>query len=187
VLAGLSMQQALGELNREFKSRGWPELAIGIGLNSGVMSVGNMGSRFRRAYTVMGDAVNLAARLEGLTKQYGIAMIVGQDTCRAAPGVVFRELDRVRVKGRREPVAIFEPVGAEAEIDAARLADIERFHHVLAHYRAQQWDEAEAVLAELQQAEPGCTLYQRYGERIAHFRTHPPGGDWDGVFEFQTK
>jgi adenylate cyclase len=187
VLAGLTMQQALRELNREFKSRGWPELAVGIGLNSGAMSVGNMGSRFRRAYTVMGDAVNLAARLEGLTKQYGIAMIVGQDTRLAAPGVVFRELDRVRVKGRHEPVAIFEPVGAEGEVDAARLADIERFHRVLAHYRAQQWDEAQAVLAELQQAEPGCLLYQRYTERIDHFRTHPPQGDWDGVFEFQTK
>jgi adenylate cyclase len=187
VLAGLTMQQALIELNREFKSRGWPELAVGIGLNSGVMSVGNMGSRFRRAYTVMGDAVNLAARLEGLTKQYGIAMIVGEETRRAAPGVVFRELDRVRVKGRSEPVAIFEPLGAADEVDAARLADVERFHRVLAHYRAQQWEQAEALLTELQQGAPGCLLYQRYQERIAHFRAHPPGGDWDGVFEFQTK
>jgi len=98
--AALTMQEKIPALTKEFRNRGWPELAIGIGINSGSMNVGDMGSEFRKAYTVLGDAVNLASRLEGLTKEYGVPVIIGEDTRRAIPEMICRELDRVRVRGR---------------------------------------------------------------------------------------
>lgn len=100
VMAALEMQKLAAELSVQFKAQGWAEIKIGVGLNTGSMAVGNMGSSFRRAYTVLGDPVNLAARLEGLTKEYGVGILVSETTKDAAPGIVYRELDRVRVKGK---------------------------------------------------------------------------------------
>ncbi|MHB1620115.1 MAG: CHASE2 domain-containing protein [Sulfuricella sp.] len=187
LLAALEMQQTLVVLREQFKTQGWPEIRIGVGLNTGTMSVGNMGSEFRMAYTVMGDAVNLASRLESLTKQYGVGIIVGEYTQKAVPDVVFRELDRVRVKGKDEPVAIYEPIGLAGQVEKAVLDEIELFHQVLTLYRAQNWDLAEVRLLDLQKRSPGSYLYQLYLERIAHFRADPPGVEWDGVFVFKTK
>jgi adenylate cyclase len=99
--AGLAMLDALEDLNRNFAKKGWPEVRIGVGINSGMMSVGNMGSRFRRAYTVLGDAVNLGSRLEGITKIYGVSMIVSETTAHSAGRFHYRELDRVRVSWRQ--------------------------------------------------------------------------------------
>src|SRR5206468_4322478 len=95
---------------QQFKLKGWPEIKIGVGLNSGEMTVGNMGSEFRMAYTVMGDAVNLGSRLESLTKNYGVYIIVSEFTKEKVPEYIYRELDVVRVKGKDKPVAIFEPI-----------------------------------------------------------------------------
>ena len=111
VRAGLGMLRALEELNIKLWKEGQPELAIGVGVNTGTMSVGNMGSRFRRAYTVLGDAVNLGSRLEGLTKAYGVNFIVSSFTVDEAPDFAYREIDRVRVKGKLLPVIIYEVVG----------------------------------------------------------------------------
>jgi adenylate cyclase len=124
VATSLLMQASAHRLDREFVARGWPSLKIGIGLNTGMMHVGDMGSKIRRAYTVMGDAVNLGSRLEGITKEYGVGIAVGQVTRLAAPEFVYRELDLVRVKGKNEPVAIFEPLGKSAELDPGLLAAI---------------------------------------------------------------
>lgn len=187
LLAAMEMQQALTELREQFKARGWPEIRIGVGINTGTMSVGNMGSEFRMAYTVMGDAVNLASRLESLTKQYGVGIIVGEHTQQAVPDVVFRELDRVKVKGKDEPVAIYEPLGADGQIDKTTLDELKLFQQAVKLYRAQDWDLAEVQLLNLQKSLPECTLYRLYLERITYFRANPPGVEWDGVFTFKTK
>src|SRR5262249_33196290 len=157
-------QTALRELDPLFTSKRWPKLRIGVGLNCGTMSVGDMGSQFRRAYTVMGDAVNLAARLEPLTKEYGVGVLVSENIVRSVPGFVYREVDKVRVKGKQEGVAIFEPIGAQAEVGRETLAEIACFHQALAHFRAQRWDEAEALLKELAAAAPAMKLYRLYCE-----------------------
>jgi adenylate cyclase len=187
VLAGLEMQATMKALQPQFNARGWPELPIGVGVNTGRMSVGNMGSDVRVAYTVMGDAVNLASRLEGLTKQYGVDMIVGEGTRSAVRDIVFRELDRVTPKGKKEPVAIFEPIGPADAIDKARRDELSLWHQILRQYRTQEWDMAELQLINLQRRFPGTVLYSTFLERIAHFRTRPPGVGWDGTWAFETK
>ncbi len=187
VLAGLEMQAAMDALQPQFRSRGWPELHIGVGVNSGRMSVGNMGSDVRVAYTVMGGAVNLASRLEGLTKEYGVSMIVGEATRAACPDMVFRELDRVMPKGTTEPVAIFAPVGPAAGVDKSTHDELALWHQALKQYRAQEWDLAELQLLNLQRMYPSTALYALVLRRIAHLRKSPPGPGWDGTTAFETK
>ncbi|WP_414646102.1 CHASE2 domain-containing protein [Burkholderia sp. LMU1-1-1.1] len=187
VATSLLMQASAQRLNDDFIARGWPPLKIGIGLNTGLMHVGDMGSKIRRAYTVMGDAVNLGARLEGITKVYGVGIAVGAATRAAAPEFAYRELDLVRVKGKREPVAIFEPLAPASELDAATAEGLARWHEALAAVRAQQWDRAMSIISQLHDLDPGSRLYSLYTERIAYYRAHPPGADWDGVTTFETK
>jgi adenylate cyclase len=187
VATALLMQASAARLNLSFVERGWPPLKIGIGVNSGLMHVGDMGSAIRRAYTVMGDAVNLASRLEGITKVYGVGIAVGEATRAAAPDFAYRELDLVRVKGKNEPVAIFEPIGPADALAPAERAALASWHTALAWVRAQDWDGAEALLRKLLAEAPDCGLYQLYLERIARHRLDPPGPDWDGVTNFETK
>ncbi len=186
VATALKMQQTALALNEQFARRNWPPLAIGIGLNTGQMRVGDMGSRIRRAYTVMGDAVNLSSRLESITKVYGVGVLVGAATREAAPQFAYRELDRVRVKGKNEPVPIYEPLALEPELDAGLRAEVEQWHAALALVRTQQWDAAQAALQALQDAQ-ARGLYALYLERVAQYRLTPPPADWDGVTTFETK
>jgi adenylate cyclase len=185
--AALAMQAELARLNPAFKARGWKEVKIGVGLNTGPMNVGDMGSRLRKAYTVMGDAVNLASRVEGLTKEYGAPIIVGQATREAVTGIVFRELDRVRVKGKDEPVAIFEPIGPENQVGRERVEELKLWGQALKLYRARNWDQAELILFNLQRLYPGTPLYSLYADRVARYRHESPGPGWDGVTAFETK
>jgi adenylate cyclase len=187
VEAALDMQRRLRTLDPEFIKRGWPPLHIGVGLNCGPMNVGDMGSRFRRAYTVLGDAVNLASRLEGLTKEYGVAILVSESIVREAQGFVYREVDKVVVKGRTEGVAIFEPLGRLGEVGETALQEVERFHKALDLYRRQRWEEAEALLKSLSAAAPESKLYKMYLKRISHFRQNTPGPAWNGLWVFTTK
>ena len=187
VLSGLEMQHKLSELQPHFKERGWPPIHIGVGINTGRVSVGNMGSEVRVAYTVMGDAVNLASRLEGITKEYGAGVLVGETTKEEAPEFVYRELDLVRVKGKDKPVAIFEPLGLVGEVGQAVMDEIKLFQQALRLYRKQDWDRAELQLFNLQKMAPNSKLYAVYAERVVHYRNNPPGENWDGVFVFKTK
>ncbi|CAH0232639.1 Adenylate cyclase 1 [Massilia sp. Bi118] len=187
VATSLRMQASSERLNRDFLKRGWPELKIGIGINTGHMHVGDMGSSIRRAYTVMGDAVNLGSRLEGITKVYGVGIAVGAATRLAAPEFVYRELDLVRVKGKNEPVAIFEPLGKAAELAPGVLEELRDWDAALALVRAQQWDQAQGRIEALRAAHPERGLYQLYLERIAVWRAQPPGEGWDGVTTFDSK
>jgi adenylate cyclase len=187
VLAGIEMQMELARLQPHFKERGWPEIQIGVGINTGRVSVGNMGSEVRVAYTVMGDAVNLASRLEGITKEYGVGVLVGENTKEQAPEFVYREVDLVRVKGKAKPVAIFEPVGLHDEVSKELQEEIKLFHQALRLYRKQDWDKVELQLLSLRNMSPKSKLYKVYAERVAYFRIAPPGDYWDGVFTFKTK
>jgi adenylate cyclase len=187
VLAALEMQRAVGDMHAAFKARNWPEIRIGIGVNSGRMSVGNMGSRVRLAYTVVGDAVNLASRLEGVTKEYGVAILVGEDTKRAVTNISFREIDRVRLKGKDTAIAIFEPLGAEDCVTGNQLEEVRGFAEALNAFRAQDWQGAEQQLIVLKKRFSPAHLYEVFLERIAVLRKQPPGPTWDGAFTFQTK
>jgi len=187
ILAAIEMQATLHALQTRFAERGWPPIKIGVGINTGRVSVGNMGSEVRVAYTVMGDEVNLASRLEGITKQYGAGIIVGENTRDAAADFVYRELDHVRVKGKDKPVAIFEPIGLVAGVDQATRDELKLFHEMRRFYRRQNWDQAELQLMNLQRLSPRTELYKIYAERVAYFRKHPPASDWDGVYVFDTK
>lgn len=187
ILTGLEMHVALKELNKDLVSRGWPELKIGVGVNTGPMTVGDMGSKVRQSYTVMGDAVNLGSRLEGITKQYGVGFIAGEATRELVKKeFVFRELDRVRVKGKDEPVGIYEPIGLEGEVEKPVLDELKIWNQALRTYRAQDWDQAEVALLNLSRMSPH-KLYEVYAERVAHYRKEPPGQDWDGAWTFDTK
>ncbi len=187
VLTALEMQRALKQLDEPFKARGWPVLRIGVGVNTGTMTVGDMGSPVRKAYTVMGDAVNLGSRLEGITKQYGVGILVGETTRAEVKDVAFREIDRVRVKGKDEPVAIFEPLGLLDQLGKNELDALKLWQQMRRAYLAQDWDQADVQLYNLARQDPDCSLYQHYAERIAYLRQNPPGEGWDGVTTFQTK
>ena len=185
--AAMEMIHLLGKLSVEFRARGWPELRIGVGLNTGPMNVGNMGSEFRRAYTVMGDAVNLGSRLESLTKNYGVDILVGETTMQAASNMLFRQLDRVRVKGKDEPVTIYEPMGRLNRVSQELKDEVAQFHEVIAHYLAREWQQALTALAVLEAKHPGTKLHELYRKRIEYFMANPPEPEWDGVFTYETK
>lgn len=187
ILAALEMLNKINQLNNQFEQQGWPRLNIGIGLNTGIMNVGNMGSQFRMAYTVMGDAVNLGARLESLTKEYGVNLIISETTQAALPDLFCRELDRIQVKGKELPVTIYQPIGLMDELSSLQIYQVEQFHDALENYRQAQWQAAESILQKLHDKNPEEHLYQLYLDRIKQFREQPHPESWDGVFRFAHK
>jgi adenylate cyclase len=186
IMAALQMQSDLDELNPKMKLNGWPEIKIGIGVNSGKMSVGNMGSEFRMAYTVMADAVNLASRLESLTKQYGLSILVGEDSVARCQDIEFMKVDVVRVKGKAQPVTIYQPLGLKETIDITLIKRKQDFEQAYNAFQLYDFDVAEDMLRKANKRNPS-KLYEVYLDRIAHFRESPPPADWDGVFTFTSK
>jgi adenylate cyclase len=185
--AALSMVTRLHSLQGAWQQRGWPELRIGIGINSGPMVVGNMGSVQRLSYTVIGDNVNLGSRLEGLNKLYGTEIMASESTVRAADDtLVTRELDMVRVKGKNLPVRIFEILGP-AE-DLAQWAElVERFAVALGVYRQRQWEKAITAFRAVLELRPGDHPAELYIERCREMLATVPGTDWDGVTDIDVK
>ena len=187
VLAALEMLRECGSLNEKFTARGWPTLKIGIGVNSGNVRVGDMGSKERRAYTAMGDAVNVASRLEGRTKYYGVGILVGEATRTLVKDVVFKEIDKIKVKGKDEAITIYEPLGLEAEVEKKALDELKLWHQTIRLYRSRQWDQVEVNLLNLHRMNPGCALYELYAKEAAGKRRNPPPAEWDGVTVFDEK
>jgi adenylate cyclase len=186
--AALDMADAVHDINRLHRASGRPEISVGIGINSGVMSVGDMGSAARRSYTVVGDAVNLASRLEGLSGHYGVEIVASGATRELAPKHVWQELDSVRVKGKAQAVAVFTPLFArtpEAVAQARQL--LERWGEVLAAYRRQDWAVGRHLLAPLLAADAKKVLYQLYAQRLASMALRPQDPGWDGATRFETK
>lgn len=187
VLAAIEMQKRCLVLNEKFKARGWPTLKIGVGVNSGPVRVGDMGSQVRRAYTVMGDAVNVASRLEARTKYYGLGMLVGEVTKGQVKDVIFKEVDKIKVKGKDEALTVYEPIGLDTEVGKEKLDELKLWQQTLRSYRAQQWDQVEIQLLNLRRMNPGCYLYELYSDRMAEWRRNPPPADWDGITVFDEK
>jgi adenylate cyclase len=184
----LDMLAVLDGLRPIFAEHGWPGLDIGIGINTGPMIVGNAGSRDRLAYTAMGDTVNVASRVEGLTKEYGVHIVIGEETRRAAgDAFAYRFLDRVAVKGRPEPLTVYELLAPAGALAPARLAQLKSYDEALELYRARQWKEAERLLAALEREAPADGPIALYRQRSRTAIERPPPPEWDGVHVMMTK
>ncbi len=187
VKTALEMVHAIRKFNEEQRSKGLPDIGVGIGLNTGTMCVGDMGSDMRRSYTVIGDAVNLGARLEGLSKIYGADIVASGSTRQLSNGFAWQELDKVRVKGKGEAVAIFEPVASLDPSAPFDTTELKMWALALKAYRAQEWDQCDVQLLNLQRLNTRKYLYQLYAERVASMRLLPFDPKWDGATNFQTK
>jgi adenylate cyclase len=185
VRCALEMTGSLAELNRE-RGEATP-LGIGIGIHTDSVVAGNMGSLDRLNYTVIGDGVNLASRIEGLTRRYSVEVVASEATRAACPGLAFRELDRVRVKGRSAPVAIFEPLGPEAELSPEAARALAAHASALARFRARDFTGARDAFAALGARFPRDPIYPLYVERAAACLAAPPGPAWDATVDWLEK
>jgi adenylate cyclase len=186
-LTALGMMKELRALQKKWEQEGRPVINIGIGVNSGDMVVGNMGSEMRFDYTVMGDMVNLASRLEGTNKEYGTNIIVSEFTYNMVKDAMCcRELDGVRVKGKLKPVKIYELL-CEKKDEADCRSLLDAFAGALALYRKGNWDEAIAAFQKVLDIKPDDFVSAMYVERCRNLKEHPPEEPWDGVFVMTKK
>ncbi|MBA4267417.1 MAG: adenylate/guanylate cyclase domain-containing protein, partial [Comamonadaceae bacterium] len=187
VQAALDMAAEVDAINREHAQQGLPAIGVGIGLNTGDMCVGDMGSDVRRSYTVIGDAVNLASRLEGLTAQYGAPIVASDATRKQCPAFLWQELDTVRVKGKAQAVSIHTPLCLASDASPELRNELALWKQALQAWRAQQWDDCDVLLLNLTCQNAEKVLYRRMAERVAFMRRSPPGYSWDGATTFETK
>ena len=187
--AALEMQEQLVQLRKLWAKQGKPQLFARCGINSGQMVVGNMGSETRFDYTVMGDAVNLGARLEPANKQYGTQIMIGENTHEMAKDkIIARELDLLRVKGKTEPVKVYELVGlVEKGIAEDKMHVLDSFQKGFENYLEQNWDWAINYFKQALSFDAKDLPSQTYIKRCEQFKENPPGESWDGVFTMQTK
>jgi adenylate cyclase len=188
--ASLMMEKKLKEMQNIWAARGVPPLEIGIGLNTGPAVVGNMGSYDRFDYTAMGDTVNLGSRLEGLNKPYGTRIIISETTREkiAKKPFVVRKLDKVRVKGKKEPITIYELLCRKDAARPALLDAVKHFEKGLEHYFKQRWDDAVVEFSKSDKLRKGGDAPSAaFIERCAVLKKNSPGKDWDGVWVMKTK
>ncbi|HEX9748937.1 MAG TPA: adenylate/guanylate cyclase domain-containing protein [Methylomirabilota bacterium] len=187
-LTALDMVAALATLRPPFEARGWAHLDLGVGINTGQMVVGNMGSKDRLIYTAVGDPVNVAARLEGLSKGYGVRVVVGEATLAAEPRAFeYRFLDLVAVMGRAEPLRCYEVLARAGALEPTAARRLVRYHDAIALYRARRWAEALRLLDELGAEAPTDGPIALYRRRARALLAEPPPEDWDGVFVAESK
>jgi adenylate cyclase len=185
--AAADMQRALAEVNKKFMDDGLPALRMGIGIHSGTMNVGNMGSSFRMAYTVLGDNVNLGSRVEGLTKNYGVEVLTTEDTCKLAPQWLFRPVDKVRVKGRQQPVMLYEPLGLKTNITSDQEALAQWCELALKLYWRRNFESSLQQWREVLQRKPGDSVAVLFIQRCERYLQDPPDPAWDGVWSHTLK
>jgi adenylate cyclase len=187
--AALAMNAELGRLRGKWAAEGRPELFARVGINTGLMLVGNMGSSQISNYTVMGDAVNLASRLEGANKPYGTCLMVSEFTWEAAQsGLIGRELDRIAVKGKQQPVCVYEVIARRSDgVSPETTALIEEFARALALYQAARFQDALAAFQAIAARHPDDGPTALYVERCQEFLADPPPAGWDGVYRMKTK
>ena len=192
--ACLQMMEHVRAMQKKWEAEGKPHLDIGIGLNTGVASVGNMGSEQRKGYTALGDTVNLSSRLEGLNKDYGTHIIVNETTYSAAEsaGFEFRELDLIRVKGKLQPVTIYELIGRHGEPSVyGTPQDLKRRHEEFVRarelYRQRQWHQAQTLFQTILDKWPDDGPSRTYWKRCQEYLFDEPPSSWDGVFTMTHK
>jgi len=189
-LSAIEMQERLEELRGKWRSEGRPELKARIGINTGRMTVGNMGSDIIFDYTVIGDSVNLASRLEGANKIYGTRIMISEFTYEQAKDyIVARELDWIRVKGKLEPVRVYEVLGRAGDdnIPREKLEAIKYYLEGLELYRAQRWDAALERFMKALSIFPEDSPSKVFARRCQQYKVNPPGEGWDGVYVMLTK
>ncbi|MDF1640936.1 CHASE2 domain-containing protein [Thalassolituus oleivorans] len=187
IKAAMEMLKKTEDLRADFAQRGLPPVFIGVGVNTGEMNVGDMGSDTRRNYTVLGDAVNLGARLEGLTKFYGADLLVGESTRAVAPKWLYRHMDRVAVKGKEKPVDIYEPQIELALAPAELIAKCERHEEAMEYYISGDFAQSLAIFTELGQQYPSDKIYPLFLERITVLMESDLPDDWHGVYIHTSK
>jgi adenylate cyclase len=182
------MRKRCDEMRPKWKEEYGVDVTARAGLSSGHVVVGNMGSKHKLNYTVMGDMVNLASRLEGANKAYGTYLMISE-TCheQVKHAVAWRELDYLAVKGKEQPVRVFEVLGLVGTVDEAVLKRIDAFHNALTRYRARDFAGALGEFEEILSGAPDDGPSQAYVERCKYFIEEPPGDDWDGVWHMKEK
>jgi adenylate cyclase len=177
------------QLQEKWEAEGKPRLEIGIGLNTGVASVGKMGSSLRGAYTALGDSVNLSSRLEGLNKDYGTHILVNETTYLAAKNspFLFRELDLIRVKGKLEPVTIYELIGTSTDAPPDTMSRLDSFREARALYQQRRWPDAQAAFQSMLDHWPEDGPARAYWKRCQEYLFSDPPSNWDGVYTMTHK
>lgn len=188
VLAAFEMQETLHEVNKIFVEKDLPTIHIGIGVNTGTINVGDMGSKYRRAYTAIGDAVNLASRLESMCRAYDVDILVGENTYEETKDdFLYLIVDRVKVKGKNMSVNIYEPLGLHEECTREQAIEVAEHQKAVGHYFNQNWVVAYELFTQLHHAHPEKTLYSIYLDRIKIYRESPPEVGWDGAYIAHSK